>query len=143
MYSIEDTRSEIECIGYLISLKFPVNQISEENSEQNYDQNSDQKFAQETQDDESYEDFSEKFSKSKKNTKSKYNAAFDDKITLLLKTWLFTHENHPYPTEDEKFHLMKVTDLTIVQINNWFSNARRRILKFKRIAKKHTSRSRM
>lgn len=139
MYSVEDTRSEIECIGYLISLKFPVNQYSDQNSEQN----SDQKFGQETQDDESYEDSFEKSFRSKKNTKGKNNTAFDDKITLLLKAWLFTHQNHPYPTEDEKFHLMKATELTIVQINNWFSNARRRILKFKRIAKKHTSRSRM
>lgn len=42
---------------------------------------------------------------------------------------LFEHTENPYPTEDEKQLLMQQTNLNLKQVNNWFINARRRILK--------------
>jgi len=49
--------------------------------------------------------------------------------TAILKTWLFDHVDAPYPSDVEKDDFMNQTGLTLTQINNWFSNARRRILK--------------
>jgi len=48
--------------------------------------------------------------------------------TNLLKKWLFDHLFHPYPTEEEKSSLALQTGLSLNQLNNWFINARRRIL---------------
>ena len=46
----------------------------------------------------------------------------------ILKSWLFQHLVHPYPTEEEKRLLAQQTNLNLTQVNNWFINARRRIL---------------
>ena len=46
----------------------------------------------------------------------------------MLKEWLFTHSSHPYPTDSEKDWLCTATGLSLQQLNNWFINARRRIL---------------
>ncbi|CAH1407548.1 unnamed protein product [Nezara viridula] len=48
--------------------------------------------------------------------------------TTIMRSWLFQHLVHPYPTEDEKRQIAAQTDLTLLQVNNWFINARRRIL---------------
>ncbi|CAH8444824.1 unnamed protein product [Schistosoma rodhaini] len=50
------------------------------------------------------------------------------RATQIMKQWLFQHLVHPYPTEDEKRHIAGQTNLTLLQVNNWFINARRRIL---------------
>ncbi|XP_057374948.1 homeobox protein PKNOX2-like [Daphnia carinata] len=50
------------------------------------------------------------------------------KATAVLRSWLFQHLVHPYPTEEEKRQLATQTKLTLLQVNNWFINARRRIL---------------
>lgn len=48
--------------------------------------------------------------------------------TSIMRSWLFQHIVHPYPTEDEKRAISAQTNLTLLQVNNWFINARRRIL---------------
>ncbi|XP_064604645.1 homeobox protein PKNOX1-like [Liolophura sinensis] len=48
--------------------------------------------------------------------------------TSVMRSWLFQHIVHPYPTEDEKRQIAAQTNLTLLQVNNWFINARRRIL---------------
>uniref|UniRef100_A0A672PKL9 Homeobox protein PKNOX1-like n=1 Tax=Sinocyclocheilus grahami TaxID=75366 RepID=A0A672PKL9_SINGR len=48
--------------------------------------------------------------------------------TNVMRSWLFQHIGHPYPTEDEKKQIALQTNLTLLQVNNWFINARRRIL---------------
>lgn len=43
-----------------------------------------------------------------------------------MRQWLNAHIDHPYPTESEKSQLKAETGLTITQVSNWFTNARRR-----------------
>uniref|UniRef100_A0AAF5Q4R8 Homeobox domain-containing protein n=2 Tax=Wuchereria bancrofti TaxID=6293 RepID=A0AAF5Q4R8_WUCBA len=59
---------------------------------------------------------------------SKRKTQLPARAVELLKTWLFLHSSHPYPSEKEKAVLSRETGLQMVQINNWFINARRRIL---------------
>lgn len=49
-------------------------------------------------------------------------------VVQILRQWLEANANHPYPTEEEKQTLSTYTGLNMTQINNWFINARRRIL---------------
>lgn len=53
----------------------------------------------------------------------------DPSAVNILKAWLFSHMNNPYPTQEEKELLHLKTNLTQNQLNDWFVNARRRILK--------------
>ncbi|EGC31601.1 hypothetical protein DICPUDRAFT_39700 [Dictyostelium purpureum] len=60
--------------------------------------------------------------------KRKKRGKLPGEATSILKKWLFEHNMHPYPTEEEKVALANSTSLSFNQINNWFTNARRRIL---------------
>lgn len=62
----------------------------------------------------------------KKNQKKR--GIFPKVATNILRAWLFQHLTHPYPSEDQKKQLGQDTGLTILQVNNWFINARRRIV---------------
>lgn len=44
----------------------------------------------------------------------------------ILKEWLASHREHPYPTEDEKRQLSEAAGMTTRQISYWFINSRRR-----------------
>ncbi len=60
------------------------------------------------------------------NPGPKIGARFSRESVKILKNWLSIHSRHPYPTEDEKFSLQRLTGLDKTQIANWLANARRR-----------------
>lgn len=53
---------------------------------------------------------------------------YTDHQRKVLCTWLAEHKLNPYPTEAEKKVLVDETQLSKVQIDNWFVNARKRKL---------------
>ncbi|XP_028274587.1 homeobox protein Meis3 [Parambassis ranga] len=59
---------------------------------------------------------------------NKKRGIFPKVATNILRAWLFQHLSHPYPSEEQKKQLSQDTGLTILQVNNWFINARRRIV---------------
>ncbi|WKY11959.1 hypothetical protein Q1695_003489 [Nippostrongylus brasiliensis] len=59
---------------------------------------------------------------------AKKRGIFPKPATNILRAWLFQHLTHPYPSEEQKKQLANDTGLTILQVNNWFINARRRIV---------------
>lgn len=54
---------------------------------------------------------------------------FEMHIKKTLQYWFDNNRDKPYPTDSEKYDLCIATGLTLTQINNWMSNARRRQLK--------------
>mmetsp|Transcript_6010 Transcript_6010/g.12218 ORF Transcript_6010/g.12218 Transcript_6010/m.12218 type:complete len:638 (+) Transcript_6010:132-2045(+) len=44
----------------------------------------------------------------------------------ILKQWLFTHRENPYPTPEQKEELQRMTGLTRMQLDAWLTNGRQR-----------------
>lgn len=65
-----------------------------------------------------------------RNAKPRTRANFPVDISQLLRSWLKENMDNPYPSDAEKAYLCRRTGLGAAQINNWFINARRRILPF-------------
>uniref|UniRef100_A0A8C4Q7B6 Meis homeobox 2a n=1 Tax=Eptatretus burgeri TaxID=7764 RepID=A0A8C4Q7B6_EPTBU len=64
----------------------------------------------------------------KDKKRQKKRGIFPKVATNIMRAWLFQHLSHPYPSEEQKKQLAQDTGLTILQVNNWFINARRRIV---------------
>ncbi|CAI2353549.1 unnamed protein product [Caenorhabditis sp. 36 PRJEB53466] len=62
------------------------------------------------------------------NGKRKVPKVFSKEAITKFRAWLFQNLTHPYPSEEQKRSLAQETGLTILQVNNWFINARRRIV---------------
>jgi hypothetical protein len=56
----------------------------------------------------------------------KTGTRFQRSAVKILKDWMDTHADHPYPSEQEKENLMALTGLKATQITNWMANTRRR-----------------
>lgn len=67
--------------------------------------------------------------KSKKNKKSKTVSKkhqLPDDAVDILNEWFDDHITHPYPQMEEKERLARRGNITLKQVNAWFSNRRNR-----------------
>ncbi|KAJ5899682.1 hypothetical protein N7495_004426 [Penicillium taxi] len=56
----------------------------------------------------------------------KESTQFIRKGARILREWFHQNQEHPYPTEDQKFQLSEETGFSQKRISIWFANARRR-----------------
>lgn len=71
--------------------------------------------------------FSKSLSKLDGRIKKKDNRAarmLPPKATEVLKHWYDLHTDHPYPSHEDKQHLINISGLTLHQVNTWFVNRR-------------------
>ncbi|XP_070567036.1 uncharacterized protein [Ptychodera flava] len=47
----------------------------------------------------------------------------------ILDCWYAEHQQHPYPSPEQKVELSRRTGLTLTQVRTWFANMRRRVKK--------------
>jgi len=81
------------------------------------------------EDSDSYESGSQSnFLSSSSDNSSRKRSRLPPSSVAIFRHWLFNHLESPYPSEEEKEELAQKAGLRITQVNNWFTNARRRIL---------------
>jgi hypothetical protein len=125
--------SEIENIicQTLVDLKSVTDQLMSETSSVSVESESDFVIEKDDLDDE-YERhyyYKPKKTVTKWTSRSKKRPNHSKSVIETLKKWLHSHTSHPYPTEHQKTELCMSTGLSMLQLNNWFINARRRLLK--------------
>jgi hypothetical protein len=59
----------------------------------------------------------------------------------ILRDWFFAHFENPYPTKSEKHELCQKTQISMHQLNQWFTNSRLRLWKRAREADKSSRES--
>jgi hypothetical protein len=60
------------------------------------------------------------------SSKISVKTKFDKKTTDILKNWLLKNIDNPYPSDEVKDKLCEMTGLNKKQIQNWFTNTRKR-----------------
>ena len=73
------------------------------------------------------------------NNSKKPREDYSKAVRKVLKEWLHKHLINPYPSDGEKLYLANKTGLTVLQVNKWFINARRREFKSLIDKSKHAS----
>ena len=66
-----------------------------------------------------------------RETKAQKRQRFSHEVVSLLNDWLFSNKDNPFPSPEEKELLATQAGLTVAQVSQWFTNARRRHLKKK------------
>jgi len=102
--------------------------LSQSSKAQTNNKNKQKLKSKERLDDEDSEDSSHNFGHNGADSPNKKRSRLPPSSVAIFRHWLFNHLESPYPSEEEKEELAHKAGLRITQVNNWFTNARRRIL---------------